>query len=70
MEASKAKPLDGKRLLTVLEAGRLLGLSEFGVRRLLWSGSLPVVRVGRLVRIDIADLEAFVAENKSRLGRG
>ena len=52
-------------LLTYRAAAKLLGVTE----RTLWSmvdrGELPSVRFGRCVRIDPADLRAFV--NRSKL---
>jgi excisionase family DNA binding protein len=49
------------RLLTIPEVAERLAVSERFVRRLLFDGRLPKVKVGgRLVRIDERDLEAFI----------
>lgn len=59
---STAQPI--KRLYTVSEAGQYLGRSTWGVRHLIWNGKLPSVRCGKLVHVDIQDLEQFVNRNK------
>lgn len=56
------------RLLSVVEAAAYLGVSAWHVRRLVWGGDLPAVRLGRLVRIDRADLDKFIDEQKFRNG--
>lgn len=56
------------RLMKVVEAAAYLGVSVWHVRRLVWGGDLPAVRVGRLVRIDRADLDKFIDEQKFRNG--
>jgi excisionase family DNA binding protein len=61
-------PLEGQRLLSVCDAAKWLGVSEWHVRRLLWRGELPFVRIGRIIRIDKLDLERFVDAEKSANG--
>lgn len=50
------------RLMTAGEAGLFLGLKTSTIRRLTWSGQLPVVRPTgrRAVRYRLRDLEALV----------
>ena len=52
------------RLMTAREAAKYLNISE----RTLWAlsnvGDLPRVLIGRAVRYDAADLEAFINTNK------
>ena len=52
------------RLMTAREAAKYLNISE----RTLWAlsngGELPRVQIGRAVRYDAADLEAFINSNK------
>ena len=52
------------RLMTAREAAKYLNISE----RTLWTlsdvGDLPRVQIGRAVRYDAADLEAFINTNK------
>ena len=54
------------RLLTVKEASTYLGRSVPSVRELIWSGSLPIVRVGRRIHFDIGDLEKWIEAHKTR----
>jgi excisionase family DNA binding protein len=61
-------PVVGQRLLSVCAAAEWLGVSEFHVRRLVWKGELPFIRIGRIIRIDKVDLERFVDSEKSRNG--
>jgi excisionase family DNA binding protein len=46
-----------ERILTVKEASVYLGRSIPSVRELIWAGSLPIVREGRRIHLDILDLE-------------
>jgi len=54
-----------RRLLSVKEAGTVLGLGEWRVRTLVWRMELPFVRIGRRIMIDILDLENFIQANKT-----
>ena len=56
-----------KRLYTLKEAAEYLGRSEWGMRELIWAGSIPVVRTegGRKIFLDIEDLNDFINQNKS-----
>ena len=56
------------RLLSVVQAAEYLGVSAWHVRRLVWGGDLPAVRMGRLVRLDRIDLDKFIDEQKFRNG--
>jgi excisionase family DNA binding protein len=47
-------------LVSVKEAARLLACSEAAIRKWLYERRLPRVKVGRLVRLRLSDLEAFV----------
>ena len=42
--------------LTVREVASRLRVSDLTVRRWVWAGKLPATRIGRMVRIDEADL--------------
>jgi hypothetical protein len=56
-----------KRLYNLKEAADYLGRSDWGMRELIWSRSIPVVKTvnGRKIFVDIVDLEAFIDKNKS-----
>lgn len=55
-----------KRLFTLKEAADYLGRSVWGVRELVWSQVIPVVKQGgcRKMYLDINDLDAFIEKNK------
>lgn len=58
--------MDSTPLLSPLEVADLLGLSAKSVRRLALAGSLPCVRLSeRIIRFDLADVEAFIAARRS-----
>jgi excisionase family DNA binding protein len=52
--------------LTVREAGRLLSVSRPTVEKYIRAGELPSVRIARCRRIMRADLEAFLADRRTR----
>ena len=53
------------RLLTISEAAEYLAISDRSVKRLIARGDLPCIRVGSALRFAYADLEAFIARNRS-----
>jgi excisionase family DNA binding protein len=54
------------RLLTLKQAGVELGVPIWSLRRAIWKGELPQVRIGRGIRIDRKDLEAWLTRVKIR----
>lgn len=52
------------KLLTPEEAAEVLRLSEDQLRRYVSLGTLPAVRIGKLIRIDEAELEKFIKEQR------
>jgi len=54
-----------EKLLTYRDAGKLLGVTERTVWELVNRGELPAVRFGRNVRIDPADLRAYIDRCKT-----
>ena len=58
-----------KRLYTINEAALYLGRTEWGVRELVWSRELPVIRRGQGGKqyIDVYDLDEWIEKNKSVL---
>ena len=53
-----------KRLYSVPEAAEYLGRSVWSIRELIWNGSIPCVRMGRRVHLDIIDLDNWIERNK------
>lgn len=51
------------QLLTVKQAGELLGLKEATIRAWLYRRRLPYVRCGRAIRIPSGAVEKFIAED-------
>jgi hypothetical protein len=54
-----------KRLFTLQEAGTYLGRTVWAMRGLVWKGSIPVVREGKRIFLDIADLDSYVTKHKT-----
>lgn len=52
------------RLLDAKAVAELLGVPESWVRESARSGAIPHVRLGRYVRFDLADVEAWLEECK------
>ena len=50
------------RLLTVKEAAELLACSEAAVRKWIYQQRLPKVKVGRLTRLRLSDVEALISD--------
>jgi len=63
--ASRHRVTLQKRLLTVQEASIYLGRSIPSIRELIWNGSLPIVREGRRIHLDIIDLDRWIEQRKT-----
>jgi len=50
-----------KKLLTVAELADILSINQLTVRRMVTRGQLTAVRLGRAVRFDPDDVDAFLA---------
>lgn len=53
-------------LVNVNEAARFLAVSSSTLYGWVWQRRIPFVKVGRGVRFDMADLERFIAENRTQ----
>jgi excisionase family DNA binding protein len=62
-DASRAAGATGA-LFTVADAAAYLSVTERFIRRLIHERRIPVIRLGRHVRLAEADLEAFVAAGR------
>ena len=58
------RPTESAELLSVPQAASRLNVHEDTVWRKVWLGEIKVVRIGRLVRIDKQDLDAFIRDHK------
>jgi excisionase family DNA binding protein len=54
-----------KRLYTLNEAAHYLGRTLWSMRELIWKGSIPIVREGKRIFIDINDLNLYVTKHKT-----
>lgn len=57
----KGKASIMKKLLTVNELADLLSVQQLTIRRMVKRGQLTAIRIGRAVRFDPADVDAFLA---------
>lgn len=66
MAGKHARPPSGRpsRLLTIEETAIRLSVSIRNIRHQIYLRRLPVVKVGRLVRIDERDLDAFIENGR------
>ena len=56
-----------KRLLSADELARELGVGRTSAYSLLWSGTIPSMKLGRLRKVRREDLEAYI---EARMERG
>jgi len=56
-----------QQLHDVRSAAKLLAISEWTVRAYVRQGKLHPVRIGRLVRFEVSEIQAFVAAAKGRI---
>lgn len=56
------------RLLPLKKAAEYIGLTTWAMREAIWSGLIPVIRLGpsgRKMFIDVQDIEEFIQKNKA-----
>lgn len=54
-----------RKLIKSRDAAQYLCISERTLWQLSSDGKLPTVRIGRMVRFDVADLNEFIAKQKT-----
>jgi excisionase family DNA binding protein len=59
---SKRRPFVGDRLLTVSEVAATMRVSNMTVYRLIKSGDLPALRVGKNYRIRESDVDVYLSD--------
>jgi excisionase family DNA binding protein len=60
--------LSKARFLTVQEVADLMRVSSMTVYRLIKSGELPAVRVGRSFRVAVGDVDTYLASGYTQAG--
>lgn len=51
-----------RRLISITEAAELLGVSQSTAYRLARENRIPVIRIGKAVRVNLQRLEAWIEE--------
>jgi excisionase family DNA binding protein len=64
---AKKNPYVGDRLLTVVEVAALMRVSNMTVYRLIKSGNLAAIRVGKNYRIRESDVDAYLSDRAVRI---
>lgn len=54
-----------RRLYSLRDASRYLGVSYWSVRDLIHDGTLQYIKIGRRILVDIRDLDKFVELSKT-----
>lgn len=54
-----------KKLLSVQETAQMLGLSSRTLYRMVCDGELPCIKVGKSVRYDPSDVQAYIDRNRT-----
>lgn len=62
---AKGEPLGADRLYTVAEVAEHMRVSNMTVYRLIKSGAMPAVRVGKSYRMRQRDLEAYLDASRT-----
>jgi len=62
-------PSQARRLVGVGEAAAMLNMSVCSLRRLIWAGRLPAVRLTRRVQVDLRDLDRLIEASKDGSAR-
>jgi putative molybdopterin biosynthesis protein len=59
--------MEEKKLLSLKEAAEMLGIHYTTMRQYVRKGKFPVVRIGRLLKIEAKDIEEYIRKNKTVL---
>jgi len=59
-----AQNMSVKRLYSIKELVKEIGVTEWFWRTQIWNGKLPYIQVGRKILIDREDVELFIKKNK------
>ena len=64
---ARKNPYVGDRLLTVVEVAALMRVSNMSVYRLIKSGNLAAIRVGKNYRIRESDVDHYLSDRAVRI---
>jgi len=53
-----------KRLFSLKESGAYLGVSYWTARELIHNGTLPFIKIGAKILVDVNDLDTFIDKEK------
>ena len=67
VNAPEKRGEDDVVLLRAVEVARLLGLSRSQVYAMMGTGRLPIIRIGRAVRVPRSALREWIAANTERV---
>ncbi len=59
-----------RNLLTVSEVSKFLNISRCYVFKLIKSGQMPAVRIGKLLRVSQTDLQRFIKNHRTEVQNG
>jgi len=55
-----------RRLLSIKNCAQYMDCGVYGIRELIWSGQIPIVRgSGRKIYLDIQDVDRYIASKKT-----
>lgn len=61
---SRRPIMEDKKLLSLKEAAEMLGIHYTTMRQYARRGKFPVIRIGRLLKIEAKDIEEYIKKNK------
>jgi excisionase family DNA binding protein len=64
--AEDLERMANQKVLTVMEASRILRLSRMATYEGVWSGDIPSVKVGRRILVPVAELKAMLGETDAK----
>lgn len=65
MKISPAQAEPAQRLVDVATAAKILCMGQSTIRAKINNGTIPSVKIGGAIRLDLQDLESLIAANKT-----
>jgi excisionase family DNA binding protein len=66
MKGNKIGSALQRRLLALKDAAVYIGCSPWAVRDKIWDGEIPYIKLGGKYFLDIADIDKWIENNKTR----